>query len=121
MNLYDSLASAQAKTPFSTSSEAIFFADHSYLLSNVDQWHLFLKPSIVFSETVGIPVPAVDAATCTSCGKCAEVCEFNAIAMLKKPLVFPELCQPMKLMTGGMGTPCRLPPRRAPAREGCFY
>ena len=54
--------------------------------------HLFLKPSIDSSETVGIPVPAVDAATCTSCGKCAEVCEFNAIAMLKKPLVFPELC-----------------------------
>jgi hypothetical protein len=48
MNLYDSLASAQAKTPFSTSSEAIFFADHSYLLSNVDQWHLFLKPTDSF-------------------------------------------------------------------------
>ena len=54
--------------------------------------HLFLKPRIDSSETVGIPVPVVDAAKCTSCGKCAEVCEFNAIAMLKKPLVFPELC-----------------------------
>ncbi|NCA81583.1 MAG: (4Fe-4S)-binding protein [Opitutae bacterium] len=54
--------------------------------------HLFLKPRIDSSETAGIPVPAVDAATCTSCGQCAEVCEFNAIAMLKKPLVFPELC-----------------------------
>ena len=54
--------------------------------------HLFLKPSLDSSETVGIPVPAVDAAKCTSCGKCAEVCKFNAIAMLKKPLVFPELC-----------------------------
>lgn len=54
--------------------------------------HLFLKPGIEFTETVGIPVPAVDAAKCTACGKCAEVCEFNAIAMLKKPLVFPEMC-----------------------------
>ena len=54
--------------------------------------HLFLKPKIENSASVGIPVPVVDAARCTSCGKCAEVCEFNAIAMLKKPLVFPELC-----------------------------
>lgn len=54
--------------------------------------HLFLKPKIEFSELVGIPVPVVDVAKCTSCGLCAKVCEFNAIAMLQKPLVFPELC-----------------------------
>ena len=54
--------------------------------------HLFLKPTIDSSETVGIPVPIVDLARCTACGKCADACEFNAIAMLKKPLVFPELC-----------------------------
>ncbi len=54
--------------------------------------HLFLKPQIEASASASIPIPAVDAAKCTSCGKCAEVCEFNAIAMLKKPLVFPELC-----------------------------
>lgn len=54
--------------------------------------HLFLKPTIESSESVGIPVPAIDAARCIACGKCAEACEFNAIAMLKKPLVFPELC-----------------------------
>ena len=54
--------------------------------------HLFLSPRIDSSENTGIPVPVVDSATCTSCGRCAAVCEFNAIAMLKKPLVFPELC-----------------------------
>ena len=54
--------------------------------------HLFLKPTIESSASVGIPVPVVDAARCIACGKCAEVCEFNALAMLKKPLVFPELC-----------------------------
>lgn len=54
--------------------------------------HLFLKPVIATTETASIPVPVVDAATCIACGKCARVCEFNAIAMLKKPLVFPELC-----------------------------
>ena len=54
--------------------------------------HLFLKPAIEASESVGIPVPVVDVARCIACGKCAKACEFNAIAMLKKPLVFPELC-----------------------------
>ena len=54
--------------------------------------HLFLRPRIDSTETAAIPVPVVDAARCTACGKCAKVCEFNAIAMLKKPLVFPELC-----------------------------
>ncbi len=54
--------------------------------------HLFLKPTIEHSEAASIPVPLVDAARCISCGRCAKVCEFNAIAMIPKPLVFPELC-----------------------------
>ena len=54
--------------------------------------HLFLHPRIESTESAAIPVPVVDAEACIACGKCAQVCEFNAIAMLKKPLVFPELC-----------------------------
>ena len=54
--------------------------------------HLFLRPQIASAEAVGIPVPVVDEATCTGCRRCAEVCEYHAIAVLKKPLVFPELC-----------------------------
>ena len=54
--------------------------------------HLFLHPRIASTESAAIPVPVVDAEACIACGKCAQVCEFNAIAMLKKPLVFPELC-----------------------------
>jgi MinD superfamily P-loop ATPase len=45
------------------------------------------------SQPVYIPVPKVDETKCTYCGKCAEVCAYNAIAVLKeKVLVFPELC-----------------------------
>ena len=55
--------------------------------------HIFMKPQIVESRPVGIPVPQVDLEKCTYCGKCAEVCQFSAIAVIKKNvLIFPELC-----------------------------
>jgi MinD superfamily P-loop ATPase len=55
--------------------------------------HLFLKPVITNSESVKIPVPKIDDEKCNYCGKCAEVCVFNAIAVTKnKVLVFPGLC-----------------------------
>jgi MinD superfamily P-loop ATPase len=54
--------------------------------------HIFLNPEITATEPVGIPVPVVDEQKCTGCRKCAEVCQYHAIAVLKKPLVFAELC-----------------------------
>ncbi|GAH09993.1 unnamed protein product [marine sediment metagenome] len=55
--------------------------------------HLFLKPVITSSDSVEIPVPKIDDKKCNYCGKCAEVCVFNAIAVAKnKVLVFPGLC-----------------------------
>lgn len=55
--------------------------------------HVFLRPEIHDTETVGIPVPVVDAEKCAACGKCSNLCQYNAIAaMKKKTLVFPELC-----------------------------
>jgi len=55
--------------------------------------HIFLKPQIMESRPVGIPVPQVDLEKCTYCGKCAEVCQFHAIAVIKENvLTFPELC-----------------------------
>ena len=54
--------------------------------------HIFLKPQLACSESVGIPVPVVDEAKCTGCRRCAAACQFHAIAVLKKPLLFPELC-----------------------------
>ncbi len=55
--------------------------------------HVFLKPTFTRGEAVSIPVPKVDEEKCTYCGKCAEVCACNAIAVMgKKVLIFPELC-----------------------------
>ncbi len=55
--------------------------------------HLFIKPELVQSSSVGIPVPQVDLEKCNFCGRCAEVCAFNALAVFKdQVMVLPELC-----------------------------
>jgi len=55
--------------------------------------YIFLKPEIQRSQKVSILVPDVEERKCNFCGKCGEICAYNAIAVLKnKVLVFPELC-----------------------------
>ena len=55
--------------------------------------HIFIKPKIKKKETVFIPVPKINESKCNYCGKCAQVCAYNAIAVLdNKTLVFPNLC-----------------------------
>ena len=55
--------------------------------------HIFLKPALNHKQAVSVPVPSIDEKKCNYCGKCAEVCAYNAIAVIKeKVLVFPELC-----------------------------
>jgi len=55
--------------------------------------HIFLKPPLDHKQAVSIPIPQVDEEKCTHCGKCAEVCAYNAIAVIgEKVLIFPELC-----------------------------
>ena len=54
---------------------------------------LFLKPTIESRRQVGRLVPRVDVEVCNACGRCAEVCQFNAIAVAgDRVLVFRELC-----------------------------
>jgi len=55
--------------------------------------NLFLKTGADNTENVYSLVPAVDNGKCSGCGKCGDICAFNAIVMIKdKPLVFPDLC-----------------------------
>ena len=55
--------------------------------------HLFLTPTFERRREVGILIPQVDESRCTSCGRCADICQFHAIAVMgQKTLVFPELC-----------------------------
>jgi MinD superfamily P-loop ATPase len=74
--------------------------------------HIFLKPVITDQENVCLPVPKVDEGKCTFCGKCAEVCVYNAIAVLpKNVLVFPHLCH-------GCGACTYLCPEKVITEEG---
>jgi len=55
--------------------------------------HLFLKPEFTHTEAVTVLKPFLNREKCTGCGRCAEVCAYNAIAVIKdKVLIFPELC-----------------------------
>jgi MinD superfamily P-loop ATPase len=66
--------------------------------------NIFLKSKIERIEKTKVLVPQVDENKCDFCGKCSEVCEYNAIVVAKKParrsskseggkvLIFPELC-----------------------------
>ena len=54
---------------------------------------LFLNYAVDERRDVPLPIPEVDEQACDSCGRCAEVCTFNAIAMVGgRVLVFSELC-----------------------------
>jgi MinD superfamily P-loop ATPase len=55
--------------------------------------HLFLTPVFRWRKEVGILIPRIDETGCTFCGRCAEVCQFHALAIIgPKALLFPELC-----------------------------
>jgi MinD superfamily P-loop ATPase len=65
--------------------------------------HLFIEPEFDTTETVFAPVPEVDRQKCTLCGKCNEICQYNAIVVVGETvLTFPELCH----SCGGCLTVC---------------
>jgi MinD superfamily P-loop ATPase len=66
--------------------------------------HLFLKPLIASSRSIGRIQPKVDEDKCTHCGLCGEICQYSAIVCVgDKVLVYPELCH----ACGGCGLVCR--------------
>lgn len=74
--------------------------------------YIFMRPTIIASEPVSIPVPKVDKENCSYCGQCAEVCAFNAIAVFPQHiLLFPNLCH-------GCGACTYLCPQRVISEEG---
>jgi MinD superfamily P-loop ATPase len=61
---------------------------------------LFLKPEIYSRKIATVPIPQVDESLCDYCGKCREICAYNAIAVFPGDenrkgsgiLVFSNLC-----------------------------
>ena len=73
--------------------------------------HILLKPVITGSEPVSMQVPEVAEDKCTYCGKCAQVCQYHAIAVLgNHVLTFPQLCH-------GCGACSYLCPEKAISEE----
>ncbi len=55
--------------------------------------NIFLQATIKKHENVSKTIPKIDTERCDYCGKCAEFCAYNALAVVRsKVLIFPELC-----------------------------
>lgn len=55
--------------------------------------HLFLRGNYQAPQPVNAEKPLFDMNKCIGCGKCANKCRYNAIAVVKgKPLVFNDMC-----------------------------
>ncbi|MGM0497075.1 MAG: ATP-binding protein [Bacteroidota bacterium] len=62
---------------------------------------VFINGSVVHREPKYRQIPEVNFDKCTFCGRCKEVCNFNAIATLpENVLVFPELCHSCNACVG---------------------
>ncbi|MCK5128297.1 MAG: ATP-binding protein [Clostridiales bacterium] len=55
--------------------------------------HIFFNTENETKENVYVKVPQIAKNSCTLCGRCAQICEFNALAVIKEQvMVFDELC-----------------------------
>ncbi len=84
------LALAVASLKGQRDTERVYFLDCDVEEPNAA---LFLHPTIERRDEVQVPIPQVDLSKCTYCVRCAKVCRYNAIAVVRRQvLVFPELC-----------------------------
>lgn len=83
------------KTTIATSLALCAETDVQYLDCDVEEpnGHIFLKPTLTQSSTCTVTIPQLDEKRCTACGKCRDICNFNAIIQFGKTvMLFPELC-----------------------------
>ncbi len=104
INIVISIASGKGGTGKTTIATSLAFSIGSniqFLDCDVEEpnAHIFLKPVIKDTKKVFIPVPEINKTKCSYCGKCREVCAYNAIAVISPSsskkgniLVFSNLC-----------------------------
>jgi MinD superfamily P-loop ATPase len=74
----------------STRLDRLQFIDCDVEEPNAD---IFIKPVMDGGGPVNLEVPRVDNEKCTGCGQCQEICEFNAVAVVKgQAIVFENVC-----------------------------
>ena len=84
------LATGLARVLAETDGQQVHLVDCDVEAPNA---HLFVQPALEPPQEVASLVPRVDAARCTLCGRCAQVCAFHALAVLSdRVLVFDDLC-----------------------------
>jgi MinD superfamily P-loop ATPase len=92
-----SIASGKGGTGKTTiaASLASVISESVYIDCDVEEpnGHLLLKPGFISEESAEKLLPKINQDKCTFCGKCVEVCEFNALINLKFEIVlFEEMC-----------------------------
>jgi MinD superfamily P-loop ATPase len=83
------------KTTVATSLALCAGQGAQYLDCDVEEpnGHIFLKPEFSEFARQTVTVPHIMADQCTYCGKCRNICRFNAITMFGQTIMtFPELC-----------------------------
>jgi len=83
------------KTTVSTSLALSSEAEVQYLDCDVEEpnGHIFLKPVFDHREVISVTIPKVNEEKCTACGKCSDICRYNAIVQFgKNVMTFPEMC-----------------------------
>ncbi len=83
------------KTTIATNLAVALGTDVNLLDCDVEEPndHIFIQPKINHTEKVSLKVPQVNMNICSLCGKCQEICQFQAIVVVgKTTLTFPELC-----------------------------
>jgi MinD superfamily P-loop ATPase len=83
------------KTIVSTSLALCAPGPVQYLDCDVEEpnGHLFLKPALTTHERCTAIVPEILRDKCTYCGKCRDICRYNAITLFANTIMtFPEMC-----------------------------
>ncbi|MEN8258419.1 MAG: ATP-binding protein [Thermodesulfobacteriota bacterium] len=83
------------KTTISTSLALCAQGGVQFLDCDVEEpnGHIFLKPELTESSKHSVAIPRIVTEQCSYCGKCRNICRFNAITMFGQTIMaFSELC-----------------------------
>lgn len=83
------------KTTLSTSLALCAQGEVQFLDCDVEapNGHLFLRPELTESSRHTVTIPRINTDQCSYCGKCRNICRFNAITMFGQTIMaFSELC-----------------------------